>query len=864
MKTAFSMVALVLLTAGGCTSSSAAQEGQVTTSAKPTTRLYVRTIPEGADVSVDGKQRGKAPQLFEVLPGARTMTVEVELGGQGKQRKVVAIEGGRIIRVEFKFTEGPQPPVRHFVTLVVSKDRMTFEGKATTWEELPGLLEKVADRRQTVLNIARAPGEMTASQWDEARGRALKLVERLGFHHLSDIGVHPLGSEAEGTQAAPGAKPKIVSFGPVVELVLKSPEKGAAELLDLDTGRRATMTDFGADDRRTHAWVRRQKMDVMGFVEHGLPGVLLFDCAVYENPGISWDKVAPQEVVNNRGLGQTEPKPITPLATQDPSKLPLTCLFQTREGTRGVLQLLGLSDDKQGVKIRYKLVRQPAAGMAAHLLEVAHSRAQVETLRSALELYRLDVGRYPTSTQGLKALLEKPADLSDSAKWQGPYLKGPAPVDPWGNPYQYRYPARLNPNSFDVYSRGPDGVDATGDDIGGSEPRPRIAAPRKLMSASLGEDVGVLAVAFSPSGKTLATVDETGQVRLRNARAGTETLSFNLLTPRERMAIFRSAKRQKILTGGIAFSPDGATLAVGGGPVVKLYDVADGRLDLRFVDKWLIGTPAGIEGSSPPRPESGKRGGSVRGLPIPYALGQVFCVAFSPDGTLLATSGDVIREVGEDTGATGGKVKLWDAKTGELKRDLGEWYGAVRSVAFSPDGKTLASIGTRAPAGHSSVRLWDPQTGVLKRDLLIGRGGLPWSLAFSPDGNLLANSALVIGGDLTGRQGERNCRLLVWNARHKALLVHRLLPGLASLSFSADSKTLAAGVDGQGVILWDPETLQLKGQIAPSTDLPREIKGPVQVAFSPIGNLLAIGAENERHGFITVWEIGQADAGAAK
>jgi type II secretion system protein G len=436
--------------------------------------LYVRTIPEGADVYLDGKQRGQAPQLFEVPAGVSTMIVEVELDGHGKQRQVVAIEGGRIARVEFKFDSETQPSVKpgvvprpqpHYVTLVVGKDRMTFQGEHTTWKELPALIEKITDRKLTVLNIARAPGDMTAQQWDEAMGRAIKLVERFGLQYLSQIGEHPLGYHAPETQASPDqAGPP--SFGPAVEQVLNDPKKGVAELLDLDTGRRATMKEFGRNDRETHAWVREQKVDVMGAVEGGLPGVLLFDCAVYENPGISWEKITPQEVVDHRGLNQTEPKPITPLATQDPSKLPLTCLFETREKTKGVLQLVGLSDDKQGVKIRYKLVRHDLAFEGYAPVAADEARAQMAMLRNALELYRLDVGSYPTTGQNLKALVEKPADLPEPANWQGPYPKKPVPVDPWGKPYRYQSPGREGHGEYSVWSAGPDGVDATDDDIG--------------------------------------------------------------------------------------------------------------------------------------------------------------------------------------------------------------------------------------------------------------------------------------------------------------------------------------------------------------------------------------------------------------
>jgi hypothetical protein len=192
------------------------------------------------------------------------------------------------------------------------------------------------------------------------------------------------------------------SFAPAVEEIVRDPEKAVAELLDLDTGRRATMKEFGRDDRETHAWIRQEKVDVMGAVEHGLPGILLFDCAVYENPSISWEKITPQEVVDHRGLNQTEPNPINPLATQDPSKLPLTCLFQTREGTKGVLQLVGLSDDKQGVKIRYKLLR--------HAADTERGGPRTETTEEGRRLryfVRLVAGKDRVTFEGKETTWEK-------------------------------------------------------------------------------------------------------------------------------------------------------------------------------------------------------------------------------------------------------------------------------------------------------------------------------------------------------------------------------------------------------------------------------------------------------------------------
>jgi general secretion pathway protein G len=84
--------------------------------------------------------------------------------------------------------------------------------------------------------------------------------------------------------------------------------------------------------------------------------------------------------------------------------------------------------------------------------EIKVARAQIKALEDALDQYRLDVGRYPTTEQGLTALNTQP---SGETRWQGPYLKKAVPPDPWGNPYQYRAPGEHG--EVDVYSFGTDG-----------------------------------------------------------------------------------------------------------------------------------------------------------------------------------------------------------------------------------------------------------------------------------------------------------------------------------------------------------------------------------------------------------------------
>jgi general secretion pathway protein G len=93
--------------------------------------------------------------------------------------------------------------------------------------------------------------------------------------------------------------------------------------------------------------------------------------------------------------------------------------------------------------------------------KVKAARAQVELLGAALDTFRLDVGRYPTTQEGLEALRDRPSGLE---RWDGPYLKKEIPRDPWGNSYVYRSPGEREP--YELQSYGADGVAGGNGDSG--------------------------------------------------------------------------------------------------------------------------------------------------------------------------------------------------------------------------------------------------------------------------------------------------------------------------------------------------------------------------------------------------------------
>ncbi|RMG57021.1 MAG: type II secretion system protein GspG [Deltaproteobacteria bacterium] len=130
--------------------------------------------------------------------------------------------------------------------------------------------------------------------------------------------------------------------------------------------------------------------------------------------------------------------------------MPLHGMSERKRGTRGftlieilvVVVIIGLLAALVGPRLFSKLGKSKQAA----------AKLQIELLGQALDQFRLDTGRYPTTQEGLEALNTNPG----IEKWDGPYLKKKVPLDPWGRPYIYRSPGEHG--EYDLFSYGKDGA----------------------------------------------------------------------------------------------------------------------------------------------------------------------------------------------------------------------------------------------------------------------------------------------------------------------------------------------------------------------------------------------------------------------
>ena len=284
----------------------------------------------------------------------------------------------------------------------------------------------------------------------------------------------------------------------------------------------------------------------------------------------------------------------------------------------------------------------------------------------------------------------------------------------------------------------------------------------------------------------------------------------------------------------LAFSPDGRTLASGGFEEIFLWDTKTGIRKATLVGHTssienVVFSPDGrtLACSGATLDDSIYLWDTISGVRLKTLVEDppmgVNSLAFSPDGHTLAAGG---YGHGYPNLPDPGIIILWDANTGQLKKVLTEHSRGVTSIAFSPDGRTLAS-----GSYDDTIRLWNAVTGENKKTLKHpGQGHL--GVVFSPDGKTLA-----------GRIGQE---VRLWDAntyRHKATLTAHNM-NIWSIAFSPDSRTLAGGTFF--VHLWNASTGEQRATLTNGDP------GVVDhIVFSPDGSILASGSM----GSVDLWNV---------
>ncbi|MHC4406283.1 MAG: WD40 domain-containing protein, partial [Planctomycetota bacterium] len=397
-------------------------------------------------------------------------------------------------------------------------------------------------------------------------------------------------------------------------------------------------------------------------------------------------------------------------------------------------------------------------------------------------------------------------------------------------------------------------------------PVPADAMPKRIHHFTVLTTGNDVKIAYSADGKLIAVANGNpslirgqGWSRVKDnwkpsadildAETGKTVVSLKLSTPDVDALLAATQRVSHCEATALAFSPDGDVVAVGTSiGQVRLFNARTGELVRSLDDE-------GAKLADQDTPENWK---SLR-----RAMGSVASLAFSPDGSLLAMCGtsfgdfsgglDGVYMEGFPGGASGpGRLKVWDVQTGTLKHDLAGHNSHTTAVAFSPDGRLLASAGRWWNKGDSGdgVILWNPHTGTQIRSFRTTASSGALSVAFSPDSKRLAMGTQHFDSSNPNNPSTGGVSLVQVSTGNVDWL--QTVPRWAKpVAFSPDGENVAV-LCGGSIRFLETATGTMEHEIRPA-DSPQGGHWN-DFAIAPQGHMLAIGGlDDERKGSVEVW-----------